>query len=154
MSVLIPRMTLEFKCKRIDVRLLSTHWQYTWRHIAHASCTTTFCLCKSCQRTLFLECLSVCFPEKRVQRYSFSVNWQNVFATFFEKCPVLGGLIDGSQRGEGYWSENPAERSALVTLCSAKNRRARWHEVTVLTTRRMAGQSERQELGPMAVVHK
>jgi len=102
MSVLIPRMTLEFNRKRIDVRLFCLPIDNTSeRHAAHASCTTTFCLCKSCQRTLsFCSVTGSWLPVffgKRVQRYSFSVNWQNVFATFFEKCLVLGGLLDTHQ---------------------------------------------------------
>ena len=30
------------------------------------------------------------FVGKRVQRYTFSVNWQNVFVFFFEKGAFLG----------------------------------------------------------------
>ena len=54
-----------------------------------ASCTTTFCLCKSCQRTLS-SCSLPCgdyhrFFRKRVQRYCFFPNWQNFSGVIFRK---------------------------------------------------------------------
>ena len=61
-----------------------------------ASCTTTFCLCKSCQRTLSscsLPC-GVChrFFRKRVQRYCFFPNWQNFSGIIFEKSFISENL--------------------------------------------------------------
>jgi hypothetical protein len=60
---------------------------------------------------LFLVSSVVDYPMffgKRVQRYTFSANWQNVFAFFFEKGAFLGVCLirvkaKGQQRGE-----NPA----------------------------------------------
>ena len=45
------------------------------------------------------------FFGKRVQRYTFSANWQNVFVFFFEKGAFLGVCLirvkaKGQQRGE------------------------------------------------------
>ena len=52
------------------------------------------------------------FFGKRVQRYTFSVNWQNVFAFFFWKRGVFGRLFDKGQGKRALERGKPCGKTA------------------------------------------